>query len=151
MAEATPSHIAAEQPADFHSAILDTPGVHQFLSEAAQVFMDDVGGAARDFQWAIALLVRGDVRNFASGSARAREIDALQSLFEDGPARAAVASSEFVHIPDTALDGRWSGYSAAVASQGVGSVLSVPMIVEWDVRAALTLYRTSAHAFTARM
>lgn len=149
MAEATPLHIGPEEPADFHSAILDTPGVQQFLSEAAKALMDDAGGAACDFQWAIALLVRGEVRNLASGSTKAREIDGLQSLFADGPARAALASSEFVHIPDTALDGRWPGYSAAAAGQGVGSVLCVPMIVEWDVRAALTLYSSSAHAFTS--
>jgi hypothetical protein len=149
MAEAAPLRIGPEEPADFHSAILDTPGVQQFLYEAAEVLMDDVGGAVPDLQWAIALLVRGEVRNLASSSGRAMEIDTLQSLFEDGPARAAMASSEFVHMPDTALDARWSGYSAAVAGQGVGSVLSVPMIVEWDVRAALTIYRTPAHAFTS--
>lgn len=149
MAEATPLHIGPEEPADFHSEILDTPGVQQFLGEAAQAFVDDVDGAARDLQWAIALLVQGEVLNLASGSTTAREIDGLQSLFADGPARAAVASSEFVHIPDTALDGRWPGYSAAVAGQGVRSVLCVPMIVERDVRATLTLYRTSAHAFTS--
>jgi GAF domain-containing protein len=153
MAEATavnsaPSAGATEPPTLFPSAILDSPDVQAFLSEAAQELVEEAG-AARGFAWAITLVGPGQIRNWASGSSKAREIDAVQSSFADGPAQSAVASREFAHIPDTALDRRWSGYSAAVGRQGVGSVLSVPLIVEWEVSAVLTLYAASPHAFTS--
>jgi hypothetical protein len=149
MAKATPLNSRPEPPAIFPSAILDSPYVQTFLSEAARQFVEDVGGAARGFLWAIALVGQGDVRNWASGSTKARDIDGVQSSFEDGPARTAVTNREFVHIPDVAVERRWSGYAAAVAGQGVRSVLSVPVNVEWKINAALTLYATSPHAFTS--
>lgn len=148
MAEATALNSGPEPPAIFPSAILDSPDVQTFLSEAAQEFIEDAG-AARGFLWAITLVGPGEVRNWASGSIKAREVDGVQRSFADGPAQTAVASREFAHIPDTAVDRRWSGYSAAVARQGVGSVLSVPMIVEWEISAALTFYAPSPHAFTS--
>lgn len=149
MAEATPLNSGPEPPAIFPSAILDTPDLQAFLSEAAREFVEDVGGSARDFLWAITLVGQGEVRNWASGSTKARDIDGAQSSFEGCPARTAVASREFIHVPDVAVERRWSGYAAAVAGLGVRSVLSVPMNVEWDISAALTLYATSPHAFTS--
>jgi hypothetical protein len=148
MAEATRLNSGPEPPAIFPSAILDSPDVQTFLSEAAQEFVEDAG-VARGFLWAITLVGPGEVRNWASGSTKAREVDGIQRSFADGPAQTAVANREFTHIPDTAVDRRWSGYSAAVARQGVGSVLSVPMIAEWEISAALTLYAPTPHAFTS--
>lgn len=149
MAEATPLNSGPEPPAIFPSAILASPELQTFLSEAARQLVEDVGGAARGFLWAITLVGQGEVRNWASGSTKARNADGAQSSFEDGPARAAVASREFIHVPDVAVERRWPGYAAAVAGQGVRSVLSIPMNVEWDISAALTLYASSPHAFTS--
>jgi GAF domain-containing protein len=149
MAEAIPLNSGPEPPAIFPSAILDSPELQTFLSEAARQLVEDVGGTVRGFLWAITLVGQGEVRNWASGSTKARDVDGAQSSFEDGPARAAVASREFIHVPDVAVERRWSGYAAAIAGQGVRSVLSIPMNVEWDISAALTLYATSPHAFTS--
>lgn len=147
MAEATNS--GPEPPVAFPSAVLDTPDVQAFLSDAAEQLVEEVGGSARGFLWAITRVGPGEVRNWTAGSLKGRQVDALQSSFADGPARAAVVSREFIHIPDAAADRRWPGYSAAVAGEGLGSVLSVPMIDEWETSAALTLYAPSPHAFTS--
>lgn len=137
MAEATNS--GPEPPVAFPSAVLEIPDVQAFLGDAAEE-LEGGGGAARGFLWAITRVGPGEVRNWTAGSLKGRQVDGLQSSFADGPARAAVASGEFVHIPDAAADRRWPGYSAAIAGQGIGSVLSVPMIDEWEINAALTLY-----------
>lgn len=148
MAAATPSNSEPEPPA-FPSEVLDSPDVQTFLSDAVQEFVEDRGGAARGFLWAITRAGPGEVRNWASGSTEAREVDGIQNSFADGPALTAAASREFIHIPDAAVDRRWPGLSAAVANQGVRSVLSVPIIVEWELSAALTLYAAAPHAFTS--
>jgi GAF domain-containing protein len=148
MAVATPSNSQPEPPA-FPSAVLDSPDVQRFLSEAAQEFVEDIGGAARGFLWAITHVGPGEVRNWASGSAKAREVDGVQNSFADGPALTAAASREFVHIPDAAVDRLWPGFSAAVVGQGVRSVLSVPILVEGELSAALTLCAAAPHAFSS--
>ena len=147
MAEATNS--GPEPPVAFPSAVLEIPDVQAFLGDAAEELVEAGGGAARGFLWAITRVGPGEVRNWTAGSLKGRQVDGLQSSFADGPARAAVASAEFVHIPDAAADRRWPGYSAAIAGQGMGSVLSVPMIDEWEINAALTLYAPDPHAFTS--
>ncbi|MBT2595922.1 GAF domain-containing protein [Arthrobacter sp. ISL-72] len=132
----------------FPVAILDSPDVQAFLIDAVQEFLGETGGQARGFLWAITQVGSGELRNWASGSSKACEIDGVQRQFADGPARAAVAGGEFIHIPDAAVDRRWPGFSAAVASQGIGSVLSVPMTVE-EASAAFSLYGACPHAFTS--
>jgi hypothetical protein len=147
MAEATNS--GPEPPAAFPSAVLDTPDAQAFLSDAAEDLIEEVGGPARGFRWAITRVGPGGVRNWTAASLKGRQVDGLQGSFADGPARAAVVSREFIHIPDAAADRRWPGYCAAIAGEGLGSVLSVPMIDEWETSAALTLYAPAPHAFTS--
>ena len=148
MAAATPLNRQPEPPA-LPSDVLDSADVQTFLSDAVQEFVEDIGGAARGFVWAITHAGPGDLRNWAAGSAKAREVDSVQNSFADGPSLTAAASREFVHIPDAAVDRRWPGFSAAVVGQGVRSVLSVPIFVERELSGALTLYAAAPHAFTS--
>ena len=148
MAAAIPAKSEPGPPA-FPSAVLDSPDVQTFLSGAARDLLEETGGAGRGFLWAIARIGPGEVRPWASGSVKAGEVDGMQNPFADGPAVTAAASREFVHIPDAAADRRWPGFSAAVVGQGVRSVLCVPVALEREFSAALTLYAPSPHAFTS--
>lgn len=136
-------------PPALPAAILDSPDVQAFLGDAAQEFIEEISGSARGFLWAVTRVGPGEFHNWASGSVNAREVDGVQHAFADGPALTAAESREFIHIPDAAVDRRWPGFSAAMVGQGVRSVLSVPIVVEWELSAAMTLYAALPHAFTS--
>jgi len=148
MAEATSLNSRPDAGGILRAAILDSPDVQAFLVDSVEEFLRETGGQARGFLWAITQVSSDDVRNWASGSSKAREIDGVQRQFASGPARAATAGGEFIHIPDAAVDRRWPGFSAAVAGHGIGSILSVPMTVE-GAKATFSLYGPGPHAFTS--
>ena len=106
------------------------PDIGAFLSDAVGEFVDDIGGSGRGISWAITLLGSGEALTLTAGSAPARAADEAQRSFDDGPARTAVRSGEFVSVGDTSLERRWPGYASAAAAFGVRSLLSVPLVPE---------------------
>jgi GAF domain-containing protein len=149
MAEALPLNPSPGAGPSFPPAILDSLGMRAFISDWAVEFLKDSAGQARGFDWAITLFSSGIMLPWMSGSAKAEQIDDLHRQFADSPASAAATSGEFVHLPDIAVDRRWPGFSAAVAAQGTGSLLSVPITVSEHATAVLTLYAPCPHAFTS--
>ena len=138
---------------DPHAAFWDMhfndPDIGAFLSEAVREFVDDIDGSGRGISWAITLLRSGEALTLTAGSAPSRAADEAQRSFDDGPARTAVRSGEFVLMGDTSSERRWPGYASAAASFGVRSLLSVPLVPEEVFRAALNLYAPWPHAFTS--
>jgi GAF domain-containing protein len=150
-----PERIAADTgpgpnlPAAFWEMGFNNRDIATFLREVIVEFAEDIGSPVRGISWAITLLRSGDAITMAAGSAPARAADAVQCSFEDGPARSAVRSGEFVLVSDTSLERRWPGYASAAAGLGIRSLLSVPFVPRDLFRTAANLYAPWPHVFTS--
>lgn len=144
---------AADSRRDPHAAFWDAhfndPDIGAFLGEVVSGLVHDIGGAGRGISWAITLLRSGETSTLIAGSAPSRAADEAQRSFDDGPARAAVRSGEFVVVGDTYLERRWPGYASAATAEGVRSLISVPLVPAEGFRAAVNLYAPWPHAFTS--
>lgn len=144
---------ATDRRQDLNAAFWEThfnnPDIGAFLSEAVSELVDSVGGPRRGISWAITVLGSGEPVTLTAGGAPARAADEAQRSFDDGPARTAVRSGEFVSVGDTTLERRWPGYAAAAAAEGIGSLISVPLVPAEVFRAAVNLYAPWPHVFTS--
>ncbi|PVZ58012.1 GAF domain-containing protein [Arthrobacter sp. H-02-3] len=144
---------AADGRRDPHAAFWDVhfndPDIGAFLGEVVTGLVRDIGGPGRGISWAITLLRSGETITLIAGSALSRAADEAQRSFDDGPARAAVRSGEFVIMGDTSLERRWPGYASTAAAEGVRSLVSVPLVPAEGFRAAVNLYAPGPHAFTS--
>jgi hypothetical protein len=135
--------------ASFWELHFNDPDVGAFLSEAVSEFVDDIGGPGRGISWAVTLVGSAEALTLTAGSAPARAADEAQRSFDDGPARTAVRTGEFVFVGDTSLERRWPGYASAAAAFGVRSLVSVPLAPQAVFHAAVNLYAPWPHVFTS--
>jgi hypothetical protein len=149
MTQGTPSDGRQDGHASFWELHFNDPDVGAFLSEAVSEFVDDIGGPGRGISWAITLLGSAEALTLTAGSAPARAADEAQRSFDDGPARTAVRSGEFVFVGDTSLERRWPGYASAAAAFGARSLLSVPLVPQSVFQATVNLYAPWPHVFTS--
>ncbi len=144
---------ATDRRQDLHAAFWEThfsnPDIGAFLSETVSELVDGIGGPRRGISWAITVLGSGEPVTLTAGGAAARAADEAQCSFDDGPARMAVRSGEFVSVGDITLERRWPGYAAAAAAEGMGSLVSVPLVPAEVFRAAVNLYAPWPHVFTS--
>lgn len=91
----------------------------------------------------------GGAGTVAGSSEQARAMDQIQYDAGDGPCLEAVRTGRVILVPDLSRVSCRSGYLAAVAGCGYGSVLAVPIPVEGDDGAALNFYGRQAGAFGA--
>jgi GAF domain-containing protein len=84
----------------------------------------------------------------ASSQEKASRLDETQYRTGDGPCLTAIRKQVVVHVPDLTSDDRWPAYTTAALEAGVGSSLSVPLILEGEAEAGLNLYSTRSHGFT---
>ena len=138
-----------DRHASFWELHFNDPDIGAFLSDAVGEFVNDIGGPGRGISWAITLLGSGEALTLTAGSAPARAADESQRSFDDGPARTAVRSGEFVSVGDTSLERRWPGYASAAAAFGARSLLSVPLVPASVFQASVNLYAPWPHVFTS--
>ena len=96
----------------------------------------------------ITLIQRKKPVTVASSEERAVRLDETQYISGDGPCLSAIRQQVVVHVPDLAHENRWPAYTGAALEAGVGSSLSVPLVLEGEAEAGLNLYSTRAHGFT---
>jgi transcriptional regulator with GAF, ATPase, and Fis domain len=77
----------------------------------------------------------------------AAQADVLQYDLGEGPCLSAWATASVQHVHDTATEGRWQRWCAAVQQLGVRSVVSAPMVFKARRVGALKIYSTRADAF----
>jgi hypothetical protein len=138
-----------EPRAAFWDRHFSDPVIGAFLSEVVSELVGELGAPDRGISWAITILRSGEAITLIAGSAPSRAADETQRSFDDGPARTAVRSGEFIFVGDTTLDRRWPGYASAAAAEGVRSLLSVPLVPAEIFSAAVNLYAPWPHAFTS--
>jgi GAF domain-containing protein len=146
--------IAADSGQNLPAAVVgemrfESRDVGAYFRDAIGELIEDIGDAARGFGWAITVFRSGEAITVAAGSAATQAVDEAQGPFEDGPARTAVRSGEFVLVADTGLERRWPGYASAAAAAGIRSLLSVPLLPTGVFGAVVNLYALSPHVFTS--
>ncbi len=80
---------------------------------------------------------------------RVLALDEMQYGFGDGPCLTAIRELTTVHAPSLRDEHRWPLYCDAAWKEGVGSILAVPLLLEGEAAAALNMYSTQTHAFSA--
>ncbi|MFJ4030236.1 ANTAR domain-containing protein [Paenarthrobacter sp. NPDC089989] len=130
----------------FLDLVLGSEDVEAFLTDLAAFSSESLSLSDAPVFCGITVLRKKRAATAASSDERARVLDELQNTYE-GPCLTAMDSMGSVLVPDLIREHRWPEYVEAAAGQGLRSVLSVPLVVEGDTRAALNLYSERAHAF----
>lgn len=98
----------------------------------------------------ITLLTAGGPGTALATSAGALRVDRTQyDAASGGPCLDAYRRQEVLRIDSTASDRRWPEFCAAAAAAGVGSTLSVPLVVGGDGLGALNIYCHGEYGFPA--
>lgn len=127
--------------------VLKTLDVQEMLDELAEFSAVTLADPAMAF-CSITLIQRKKPVTVASSQEKASRLDETQYRTGDGPCLTAIRKQVVVHVPDLTSDDRWPAYTAAALEAGVGSSLSVPLILEGEAEAGLNLYSTRSHGFT---
>ena len=127
--------------------VLKTLDVKEMLDELAEFSAVTLADPAMAF-CSITLIQRKKPVTVASSQEKASRLDETQYRTGDGPCLTAIRKQVVVHVPDLTSDDRWPAYTAAALEAGVGSSLSVPLILEGEAEAGLNLYSTRSHGFT---
>ena len=77
----------------------------------------------------------------------ARRVDAYQYEIGSGPCLDAYRNRVVFRVDSTATDTRWSEFLRAARAEGIGSILSFPLVVRQDGLGALNLYAEAEQAF----
>lgn len=97
----------------------------------------------------ITLLDAAGPHTLAATGDDARRVDAYQYEIGSGPCLDAYRNRVVFRVDSTATDTRWSEFLRAARAEGVGSILSFPLVVRQDGLGALNLYADEEHAFGA--
>ncbi|TLM75331.1 GAF and ANTAR domain-containing protein [Pseudarthrobacter sp. NamB4] len=127
--------------------VLGTKDVKEMLDELADFTALTLSDPAAAF-CSITLMRRKKPATVASSEKGAVRLDETQYSAGDGPCLAAIRQQTVIHVPDLREERRWPGYRAAALAEGVGSSLSVPLVLEGEAEAGLNMYSTRSHGFT---
>lgn len=127
--------------------VLKTADVSDMLDELAEFSALTLTDPAIAF-CSITLMQRKKPVTVASSEERAVRLDETQYGAGDGPCLSAIRDQAVVHIPDLTKDHRWPSYTRAALEEGVGSSLSVPLLLEGEAEAGLNLYSTRPRGFS---
>jgi GAF domain-containing protein len=126
--------------------VLKTDDVKEMLDELAEFSAVTLTDPANAF-CSITLIQRKKPVTVASSAESAVRLDETQYRAGDGPCLSAIRQQVVVHVPDLTHENRWPDYTAAALGEGVGSSLSVPLVLEGEAVAGLNLYSTRSHGF----
>ena len=95
----------------------------------------------------ITLLDTGGPHTLAATSEAARRVDHYQYEVSSGPCLDAYRNRVVHRVDSTDSDPRWPEFCRLARSEGVGSILSLPLLVRQDGLGALNLYAKDENAF----
>ena len=95
----------------------------------------------------ITLLDQTGPHTVAATSKATERIDSFQYRVESGPCLHAYRNQVVNRVDSTELDQRWPDFLELARSEGVGSILSYPLVVQNDGIGALNLYGQRERAF----
>ena len=95
----------------------------------------------------ITMMVDGRQRTAVFTDDKAPEIDQAQYDAGDGPCLSAFHDGRTTAIDATSEPGQWMEFRRAAATQGIGSTLSLPLLVDKGSIGAMNLYAHAERAF----
>lgn len=128
--------------------VLDTSDVHEFLQELAHFTGSLLSGRGQGLYCGISVERLKKPTTVATNDPKALAMDELQYSFGDGPCLTAMRTWTTVHVPDVAEERRWPEYISAVATEGIGSILGIPLPQEGGAAAVMNLYSPLRNGFT---
>ena len=96
----------------------------------------------------ITMLVEGRPRTAVFTDEAAPEIDQAQYDADTGPCLDAFREERVIRIESTRSPGPWQEFRDAAAAHGIGSTLSLPIMVEKTALGAMNLYSQRERAFS---
>jgi GAF domain-containing protein len=127
--------------------VLESGDVQELLDELATFSAQTLSGS-EELLCGITLLRRKKAATLATSDPRVMELDEMQYGLDDGPCLTAIRDLVTIHVPDLREEHRWPEYTPTAWRQGIGSTLSVPLVLEGEANAGLNLYSTSTHSFS---
>ena len=124
---------------------LDVGDFLQWLSECSGALAVVNGHPLVDC--AVALYRRPKVLMGGGNTARARALNEIQECMGRGACMTALQEGYTVVISETASDKRWPEYAQALLTEGVHSVLAIPLILEHDESASLNFFSAEPSFF----
>ncbi len=95
----------------------------------------------------VSIVRDGRVQTAAYSDDLAMEADEVQYSNDDGPCVDAIRSGSINSVPSMRAEQRWPPYVVGAMAKGVGSSLSLPLMVRDDVIGALNMYARREGAF----
>jgi hypothetical protein len=130
--------------------ILESSEIESFLNALTRLAVHELSEPNEEVLCGITLLRHKHAGTVASSSEEAQNLDELQYDYDDGPCLRAARTQSLMHAPDLQDETRWPDYTRILLADGIHSVLAVPFHLEQGNHAALNLYATEAHSFTAQ-
>ena len=143
----TPTELAAVTAALAQSLDLRRPTVDATVLAIAESAVGAIPGA--EHCGVLLLHADGSPERRAATSEVPLAIGTLLDETGEGPCLVAANTQIAVHIEDTAIETRWSGYISVARSLGVGSVLCLPLTVNGNHFGSMSLYAEHPHVFGA--
>lgn len=131
--------------------LLESEDIASFLQDFTELLAGRLGSAEGNRWCAITLLRDRKAVTAVSSGPEARELDALQNSFTQGPCMTAIRENTVIRVGDLRTDDRWPAYQAAAVAQGVRSVLGMPFDLDEDAKAGLNIYSEIPHDFDREM
>ena len=128
--------------------ILESANVEEFLAQLATMAAASLSSSGRRAVQC-SVVLRRPKKSVAVGTSGgcARAMGELHVTLRGGPCLSAARENQSVLVPDLRTERRWPDYVRAASSQGIRSILSVPLIAEGETSAVLNLYSSSSASF----
>ena len=128
--------------------VLDNGDVAAFLTDLAVVAASRLSAPGNPVHCGVTVIRHKRAEAVASSDAEARALDELQNGFGDGPCLTALRGKTWLLVPDLAMEQRWPGYIKVARTQGVASILAMPLDLAGEAEAVLNLYAGRSHGFS---
>ena len=127
--------------------VLKTPDMAELLHELVTLSAAALSVHSR-LLCGVTMVRKKKPATVATSHPRVKAMDELQYAYGDGPCLTALRDLDTVYIPTLHDESRWPHYCATAWSEGIRSILSVPLPLEGEANAALNLYAAQTHAFS---
>ncbi len=133
---------------ELYELILSTADLQEFLTGFAASTVERLSTAQARLRCGITLIRPRKPVTVAADSDRARLLDEVQYAHAEGPCLEACRVATTILVEQVSTEQRWPPYMAAVAGNGIQSILAVPFELAGAGRAALNLYADAVGVFT---
>lgn len=95
----------------------------------------------------VALIRRGRLATIAASDETIAQMDRNQYATGEGPCMSAASNGQMFHVAEVSADPRWPNFLRRAEADGIGSILSAPLLVESHPVGSLNVYARAVRAF----